>query len=154
MWLGIVITLVVGVGGFWIFKKDKVVSPPVVGGDRDEHGCIGSAGYMWCGPKNKCLRIWEEVCYANVGEEVQYWLAKKYDKTIDEVKVTIIKQDGDYVSGKVGFNKNGTGEGGMFLAKKAGNIWEVVWDGNGSVDCKNLRELGFPDIILKPNFCD
>lgn len=35
---------------------------PVVGGDRDEHGCIPSAGYSWCGAKNKCLRTWEESC--------------------------------------------------------------------------------------------
>jgi hypothetical protein len=33
-----------------------------VGGDQDEHGCIGSAGYAWCPEKNKCLRIWEEDC--------------------------------------------------------------------------------------------
>lgn len=35
---------------------------PLVGGDRDEHGCIGSAGYSWCEEKQKCLRIWEENC--------------------------------------------------------------------------------------------
>lgn len=35
---------------------------PLVGGDRDEHGCIGSAGYMWCEVKQKCLRVWEEPC--------------------------------------------------------------------------------------------
>ncbi len=34
----------------------------IVGGDRDEHGCIGSAGYTWCAVKNKCLRSWEESC--------------------------------------------------------------------------------------------
>jgi hypothetical protein len=34
----------------------------VLGGDKDEHGCIGSAGYTWCSEKNKCLRIWEEDC--------------------------------------------------------------------------------------------
>lgn len=34
----------------------------VVGGDKDEHGCIGSAGYSWCQEKQKCLRIWEEPC--------------------------------------------------------------------------------------------
>lgn len=34
----------------------------VVGGDRDEHGCIGSAGYSWCEVKSKCLRVWEESC--------------------------------------------------------------------------------------------
>jgi hypothetical protein len=42
-------------------EKDRIVSP-VVGNDRDAHGCIGSAGYSWCELKNKCLRIWEEPC--------------------------------------------------------------------------------------------
>jgi hypothetical protein len=36
--------------------------PPVVGNDRDAHGCIPSAGYSWCEVKQKCLRPWEEVC--------------------------------------------------------------------------------------------
>lgn len=35
---------------------------PILGGDRDEHGCIGSAGYTWCEAKEKCLRVWEEEC--------------------------------------------------------------------------------------------
>ncbi len=34
----------------------------IVGGDKDEHGCIGSAGYSWCEAKQKCLRTWEEKC--------------------------------------------------------------------------------------------
>ena len=33
-----------------------------IGGDRDEYGCIGSAGYSWCEKKQKCLRDWEESC--------------------------------------------------------------------------------------------
>lgn len=32
---------------------------PVVGGDRDIHGCIGSAGYVWSNSENKCIRPWE-----------------------------------------------------------------------------------------------
>lgn len=49
-------------------KIDSVVkdtsnhAQQVVGGDKDEHGCIGSAGYTWCQSKDKCLRIWEEAC--------------------------------------------------------------------------------------------
>ena len=35
-----------------------------VGGDRDAHGCIPSAGYTWCAAKNKCLRPFEEACDA------------------------------------------------------------------------------------------
>ncbi len=34
----------------------------IVGNDRDEHGCIGSAGYVWCEEKQKCLRTWKEAC--------------------------------------------------------------------------------------------
>lgn len=29
------------------------------GADRDEHGCIGSAGYRWCGRTQRCERPWE-----------------------------------------------------------------------------------------------
>jgi hypothetical protein len=34
------------------------------GSDRDEHGCIGSAGYTWCAVLSKCIRSWEENCTA------------------------------------------------------------------------------------------
>lgn len=33
-----------------------------IGGETDEHGCLGSAGYTWCEAKQKCLREWEEPC--------------------------------------------------------------------------------------------
>lgn len=31
----------------------------MVGNDRDEHGCIGSAGYTWNEEKGECIRPWE-----------------------------------------------------------------------------------------------
>lgn len=37
-------------------------SDELLGSDRDNHDCIGSAGYSWCESKQKCLRIWEEDC--------------------------------------------------------------------------------------------
>lgn len=42
-----------------VYGKDDET---IVGGDKDEHGCIGSAGYSWCQEKQKCLRTWEEPC--------------------------------------------------------------------------------------------
>ena len=33
--------------------------PAMVGADRDEHGCIGSAGYLWCEREGACVRPWE-----------------------------------------------------------------------------------------------
>lgn len=32
---------------------------PAVGADRDEHGCIPSAGYRWCAKVRECVRPWE-----------------------------------------------------------------------------------------------
>lgn len=50
-------------GKIWgLFHKTENVQQQMVGNDKDEHGCIGSAGYTWCEVKNKCLRTWEEKC--------------------------------------------------------------------------------------------
>ncbi len=46
--------------------KEVCSGVAVVGGDRDVHGCIGSAGYTWCTTLNKCVRSWEEKCPAVV----------------------------------------------------------------------------------------
>ena len=42
--------------------EDDSNEPVIVGGDKDEHGCIGSAGYLWCEEKQECIRPWEENC--------------------------------------------------------------------------------------------
>jgi Raf kinase inhibitor-like YbhB/YbcL family protein len=34
----------------------------IIGGDKDEHGCLIGAGYTWCDTKQKCIRPWEEEC--------------------------------------------------------------------------------------------
>jgi hypothetical protein len=47
--------------GEFSVKECRVIRN-IVGGDKDEHGCIGSAGYTWCEGKQKCLRTWEESC--------------------------------------------------------------------------------------------
>lgn len=72
-----------GQGKCWDGKKCASINPNPgnVGGDRDRHGCIGSAGYSWCEAKKKCLRGWEEACgtsnnCAKNGEKV-YDMASK-----------------------------------------------------------------------------
>lgn len=32
----------------------------LLGGDRDSHGCIDSAGYTWCEVRKECIRLWEK----------------------------------------------------------------------------------------------
>jgi membrane-bound inhibitor of C-type lysozyme len=44
----------------------------LVGGDKDAHGCLGSAGYSWCGARGACIRPWEEYCTATAGKTVTF----------------------------------------------------------------------------------
>lgn len=44
------------------FKDSEEGDENIVGGDKDEHDCLGSAGYSWCVAKGKCLRVFEEWC--------------------------------------------------------------------------------------------
>ena len=46
------------------------------GSDRDEHGCIGSAGYGWCERTKQCERAWElakKKSFENSREAFEAW---------------------------------------------------------------------------------
>ena len=72
--IGLVVTIVAGAIYFGFFANKASNSLPntdsdsttnnnsMPGSDKDEHGCIASAGYTWCEIKNQCLRSWEEPC--------------------------------------------------------------------------------------------
>lgn len=148
----------------------------IVGGDRDEHGCIGSAGYTWCEAKQKCFRSWEEECVTastspasiaapapaksdsditGSSEEsgIKAALAKEYDKPVSDITLRNQQISGDFARGGVTIAPGGQGEGGMFLAVKKNDEWTLVYAGNGSVDCKAIKEYGFPAPLLQ-GFCD
>lgn len=113
---------------------------PMVGGDKDEHGCIGSAGYVWCAVKNKCLRSWEEPCsavQANDTDAIIQALVKKHNWNSNEIEVTISKNDGTYASGGVKDKGSEVG-GGYFFAVKDKGEWKIVADGNGTISCASL----------------
>lgn len=79
--LAVFAVLAIGGGAYYIETKNAPVKENIVdnntttpsnnlpGGDKDEHGCIGSAGYSWCEVKNKCLRTWEEKCEVSATSE-------------------------------------------------------------------------------------
>lgn len=125
----------------------------LLGGDRDEHGCIGSAGYSWCPAKDKCLRPWEEECFASAEEGIRYALATKYGKPLAETFVSVAEEKDGFAKGSISFGTD-VGEKGGFLAAKLGAQWVIVYDGNGSIDCAKIRqEYEFPQIVLE-GFCD
>lgn len=59
---------------------------PMVGGDRDEHGCIRSAGYTWSALRGECIQVFE------VGTRLNPVEVKGNDAVISAFIVT---KDGD-----------------------------------------------------------
>lgn len=151
----ILIIAVLGVIGLVIYKNISVVFRDKAGNIVDQYGCIISADYSWCEAGQKCLRIGEEICDSDAQLEVRHILADKYQRVLSEVSVTVIRSDGSHAAGSVMFGEGRPGESGMFLAVKTDGKWEVVYDGNGSIDCNKMRQqYQFPDEILRPEFCD
>lgn len=55
--------VVMSCGGKKAKTEEVQVTAPeemMVGNDKDEHGCIGSAGYTWSVVKNDCIRLFED----------------------------------------------------------------------------------------------
>ncbi|GMH76382.1 hypothetical protein TrST_g6565 [Triparma strigata] len=43
-------------------ESEEEETPSIVGGDEDDRGCIGSAGYTWCESLNECVRLFKTEC--------------------------------------------------------------------------------------------
>ena len=96
-------------------KEEKVnteeTQEPLVGADRDEHGCITSAGFSWSELQQTCVQLWEAGVRLNPVE---------------------VKGDNSVISAFVLFNKDESKaeivlpnkEGSVILDKKAENLYE------------------------------
>ena len=92
---------------------------PMVGDDRDEHGCIGSAGYTWSALRGECIQVFEVGTRLNpedIKEEEAvisaFIVSKDGDNSQVELFITneeqslILKQeaDGTFKNGKYTYN--------------------------------------------------
>lgn len=129
-------------------KPKKEENKPLVGNDKDKHGCIGSAGYTWCEIKQKCLKTWEEKCEEENDEnDIKKTLLIKQGWNENKVDITVSKEDGTFAQG--GIKEKAAAGGGMFLAKKIDDKWEIVFEGNGIPDCDLLKSTSsFPTDFL------
>lgn len=86
-------------------NKEPQQVPGMVGNDRDEHGCIGSAGYTWSVVKNECVRLFEVGIRLNAK-------AENLDKTLSAF--VVFKSDSDDAQAEIFL----PGQKGSLLLKK------------------------------------
>lgn len=89
----------------------------------------------------------------NDNEMIKTALVKKHGWNSDDIIVTVSENNGSYARGGVKEKSSEVG-GGMFLAMKKLGVWEIIFDGNGGVDCNELKSIyQFPQSMLK-GVCD
>ena len=125
---------------------------PLIGGQTDEGGCLIAAGYSWCEPKKKCLRIWEESCYVAEEAALTPIFAANHKQPVTETHVTVMQLKDNFASGSISFGSDAV-EGSAFLARLADGAWAIDYEGNGSVDCVKIKDLGYSQDVLE-DFCD
>lgn len=61
--------------------------PQAVGNDRDEHGCLASAGYTWSEVQKDCIRLFEEGIRVDAadGSERSAFIVFSPDSTLAEL---------------------------------------------------------------------
>jgi len=152
----ILILAIIGISfAIWQLSVKNNEPTNLLGGDRDERGCIGSAGYSWCESKQKCLRIFEELCIDPTEElsliqKMEELLGNKYAKSPSEFNVSINRYFPGYIRGDIVFmdKDQKPAAGGYFFAAKINGEWQIILDGNGEIPC-DLAEYGFPSEMLQ-----
>ena len=115
-----------------VMETKKIETLPMVGGDRDVHGCIGSAGYQWSILKNECIRAWElKLKFKNLKVQTQGgWLLLSDDKK----KAEFFGIEGtqsvlfDVKLGKDSYYESTDGK--YYLSEKSKNHWQVSNNAN------------------------
>jgi hypothetical protein len=136
-----------------IQEDEKTITENLVGNDRDEHGCIASAGYTWCEPKQICLRLWEEPCVDPAAADeteviintIKQAIIEKRGESASALTYRITRVEGDYATGSASSEHGG----GMWFAAKGNGQWQLVWDGNGIITCTEIEPFpSFPTSFI------
>ena len=78
-------------------------------------------------------------------EEIKQIFIKKYPSYEQTLSVNINFETENHVRGSINFEPNAPG--GIFLAVKNNEDWQIVFDGNGEIPC-TLKEFGFPNDMI------
>lgn len=115
--------------GLWLSSCGHSGLGKMVGADRDDHGCLASAGYTWSEALHQCVRLWEAGTRVENGSRAVYLV---FDA--DSLRAEIFLPDG-----------------GSVLCKRQAahaNVWEPrrgterIWVSNG-VLCVKTSDATF-----------
>lgn len=73
--------------------ENEAEKTAMVGNDKDEHGCIASAGYTWCEVQKDCIRLWEKGIRMTSVTDAQNTLFLVFSPDSTQVELFFSKED-------------------------------------------------------------
>lgn len=125
--IGLILGLIIAMWAFYIYTQKPVSkdeTPPIV-------------------PTSTIDTLSPSVNEISAEESIKQAFAKKYNRKVSDVHLTISQKDSTHVWGSVKFGDELAG--GWFLAyKESSNGWIIVADGNGTISCETIAPYNFP----------
>jgi len=79
-------------------------------------------------------------------------LTDKYPAYAETLQINVRQETNEYAVGAISFEEGAAG--GQYLAVKQNGNWQLIYEGNGSLDCSAIRrDYNFPEEMLE-GFCD
>jgi hypothetical protein len=133
------------IGGDKNKEEPTTSDTQIIGGDKDSHGCLISAGYSWCEIKSKCLRNWEEPC-----EKSKPQTTTTADITTDDTETQTIPEDTEPVvtepvtttpteTPEQCYEKSAQRIEDAYKANIAAMTWDSYWANIGADDTCNKK---------------
>ena len=147
----IMLLIIIGAGGFYLGQQYKLVpvtpatnTVPATSVTITPPPTVGPTTTAAPAQTNMQELTYEAAQPGAVMTAVTEQLNAKYGNgSVGTMSVT--KIEGNYAKGMV----NGQGGGGMWFAAKVNDIWQLVWDGNGIIQCSDLTNYSdFPKTMI------
>lgn len=144
--LFVILLIVIVTGVIFYYQKTQDTDKPVVC-TKEAKLCPDGSAVGRQGPKCEFAEC-PVVANSYKLDLIKQAFAKKYNKSVNEVTLTIGQETDNHVRGGVKFGAGGVGEGGYFLAAKVNDKWEIVVDGNGAISCQLVNSYKFPSNMI------
>lgn len=111
------------VGAWACFSACRSVqAPQLIGGNKDEHGCLTAAGYTWSELRRDCIRIFEDGVRAD-DPSLQPSLASYAVFAADSSRVEVFRPSP--FRNEILDRKGGVWQGKTCKLYRTGNRWEL-----------------------------
>jgi hypothetical protein len=86
----------------------------------------------------------------DTAEAIKQLFAEKYEREVENIRLSFAQETEDYLAGTVSFLKEGEttpspgNSGGFLAARNESGEWVLVFDGNGTVSCTEIEPYDFP----------